>query len=42
MVNNLKIKINIFHYKEIKQDIDIIIMKFNNIINFNYYLNVIF
>ena len=42
MVNNLKIRIKIFQNKEIKYDMDILKMICINIINFNYYLNVIF
>ena len=42
MVNNLKIKIKIFQNEEIKYDMDILIMFYIDMFNFNYYLNVIF
>ena len=42
MVNNLKFKIKIYQNKEIKYGIDILIMFYIDIINFNYYMNVIF
>ena len=42
MLNNIKFKIKIYENEEIKYDMYILIMFYNNIINFNYYLNVIF